>query len=117
MTEGLFVKRPEAPFEAFQWNKLGDGPEGVVAAFNVEYDPLCLCSSCQRLMSKHGHLPLKSILGPGLGRLICPGSWLMAMEGGNHRVKTPAQFDAQCIPVTDVENVVKEWFEKLGFNS
>ena len=101
-----FIRKPSPPFEAFQWFKLGDGPAGVVKAFPISANQLC--PKCEEaIYPSHGYLN---------NFRVCPGDWIAEITPGEWKRFTPAAFKDFCIPVIDVDNLVFEILEKLGFS-
>ena len=100
-----FIRKPSPPFEAFQWFKLGDGPAGVVTG--LCFEGIDVCGRCAHEINDHGYLNVFQ---------VCPGDWIAEVTPGEWRRFTPAAFEAFCIPVIDVENLVLEGLEKLGFS-
>lgn len=98
-----FIQKPSPPFEAFQWFKLGDGPAGVVE----DYSKIGDCPWCGKPRADHGHLN---------NFRVCPGDWIAEIASGKWKHFTPAAFEDFCIPVIDIENLVLEGLEKLGFS-
>lgn len=119
-----FIQKPSPSFEAFQWFKLGDGPEdkhGIIFINSTPYPTDRGCLFCGKNESLHGIL--KPIWFSGLGGwgrspnpYICPGDWIAEITPGEWRRFTPTEFEDFYIPVINVENLVLEGLEKLGFS-
>lgn len=102
-----FIQKPSPPFEAFQWFKLGDGPEGVVILYPGKHDRKGGCPWCGKPRMDHGHLN---------NFRVCPGDWIAELGVLGWERFTPAAFEDFCVPVIDVDSLVLEGLEKLGFS-
>ena len=114
MTGQLYVRKPGSPFRAFQWFKLGDGPEGVIASMAVwqGYRPP-KCDVCGETYDEHGHLePAASDSWPSA--LICQGLWLAEVEQGEWRpFFTPEEFADYCSPSPATITISGEYKDRI----
>ncbi len=105
-----FIRKPSPPFEAFQWFKLGDGPEGVVRSYSGP-DGNDVCIHCKVFLKDHGVVDTTI-----LNLVLCPGGYVKEAAKGRWHPIYQEQFERTCVPVIDVEKWMLEGLEKLGFS-
>lgn len=93
-----YIRKPGEPFEAFQWFKVGDGPEGMVTAAMDSRFGAPKCTACGRGFGDHGLIRVEPPTYGG--RLVtavrvCPGEYVREVSPGYWEPASVGDFEAE----------------------